>query len=399
MASITILGSFSGRNAGDAAILASTISNLKELAPETTFEGPTFNPLFISKNYPSYVRPVSILPWNLSLKLLGRPTLMSIRRTDLSLITDAILFDLGLYNPLFNHLFGLASVVAYAKRLGKPIFGLNCGVGPVSTKMGKRLLKYICDNNELMIVRDEYSRCLLQKVGVTKPSIIVGADSAFNNKPAEASRINEILFENRIDKSRGLIGFNITKYVDTWVAKGEERIDRQFFQMTIAKVVDRLVEDLGVDVVFIVTQPMDAGTIEETFEKIKNREHVKVLGSGGNYTNHELMGVLSKMDLFIGMRYHSLILSSAMNVPIVGIAYTPKIKSLLEQIGQSERVIDFKDFDAERLYLLAKNAWDHKEEIKKEIEPKIKELKAKARQSFVLIAHGAISNIKGGSFR
>jgi len=388
--SITILGSFSGRNAGDAAILASTISNIKDLAPETRFEVPTLNPGFISQNYPSsYVRPVSILPWNLSLKLLGLPTLMSIRRTDLSLITDAILYDVGLYNLAFNNLFGLASIVAYAKRLSKPIFGLNCGVGPVSTKMGKRLLKYICDNNEFIIVRDEYSRCLLKNVGVSKPSIIVGADSAFNNKPTEAPRINEILSENEIDKSRGLIGFNITKYIDTWIAKGEERIDKQFFQKTIAKVVDRLVEDLGVDVVFVVTQPMDAGTVEETFKKIKNQEHVKILGRSGNYTNHELMGVLGKMDLFIGMRYHSLILSSAMNVPIVGIAYTPKVKSLLEQIAQSERVIDFQDFDVEKLCLLAKSAWDQREEIRKEIEPKIKELKTKAHQSFVIFTSGA----------
>jgi len=391
MVSITILGSFSGRNAGDAAILASTISDIKDLAPETRFEVPTLNPFFISKNYPSsYVRPVSILPWNLSLKLLGLPTLMSIRRTDLSLITDAILYDVGLYNPLNNHLFGLASIVAYARRLGKRIFGLNCGVGPVYTKMGKRLVKYICDNNELIIVRDEYSRCLLQNVGVSKPSIIVGADSALLNKPAETSRINEILSENGIDKSRGLIGFNITKYLDTWIAKGEERIDKQFFQTTIAKVVDRLVEDLGVDVVFVVTQPMDAGIVKETFEKIKNREHVKAIGSRGNYMNHELMGVLSKMDLFIGMRYHSLILSSAMNVPIVGIAYTPKVKSLLGQIGQSERVIDFQDFDVEKLYLLAKNAWDQREETRKEIEPKVNELKTKALQSFVLFARAAL---------
>ena len=178
--------------------MASTISNIKDLAPETRFEVPTLNPSFISQNYPSsYVRPVSILPWNLSIKLLGLPTLMSIRRTDLSLITDAILFDVGLYNPVFNYLFGLATIVAYAKRLGKPIYGLNCGVGPVSTKDGERLVKYICNNTKLTIVRDEYSRNLLQKIGVSNPSIIVGADSALNNQPVETSRINEIFFEKR----------------------------------------------------------------------------------------------------------------------------------------------------------------------------------------------------------
>jgi len=387
---ITILGSFSGRNAGDAAILASTIANIRDLAPETRFEVPTLNPDFITRNFDNrYVRPISILPWKLSLKFLGVPTLSSIRRTDCSLITDAILFDVGLYNPIFNYLFGLASIVAYAKRLGKPIFGLNCGVGPVSTKDGARLVKYICNNTQLMIVRDEYSRHLLQKIGVSKPSIIVAADSALTNQPVETSRIKKIFSEIEIDESRGLIGFNITKYIDTWIAKGGQRFDKSSFQTIIANVVDRLVEDLDVDIVFVVTQPMDSNFVNQIINKTKNQQHIKVVGSNWEYTNQELMGVLSKMDVFIGMRYHSLILSCAMNVPIVGIAYTPKVKSLLGQIGQSKRVIDLKTFDAEKLFYLAKNTWENRELIRKEIEPKIKELKTKAHQSFVTFMHSA----------
>jgi polysaccharide pyruvyl transferase WcaK-like protein len=289
----------------------------------------------------------------------------------------------GLYNPVFNYLFGLATIVAYAKRLGKPIYGLNCGVGPVSTKDGERLVKYICNNTELMIVRDEYSRDLLKKLGVSKPSIIVGADSALTNKPAEISRIKEIFNENGINENRGLIGFNITKYIDSWIAKSGKRVDKFFFQITIARVVDRLVEDLDVDVVFVVTQPMDAGFVKETINKIKNQKHIKVIGSNWEYTNHELMGVLSKMDIFIGMRYHSLILSSAMNVPIIGIAYTPKVNSLLCQIGQNDKVIDLQNFGAEKLIQLVKNTWENRKKIRKEIEPKIKELKTIALQSFV----------------
>lgn len=388
MRSITILGSFSGKNAGDAAILASTISNIRKLAPETKFEVPTLNPDFISKNFDTtYVRPVSILPWKLSLKFLGLPTLSSIRRTDCSLITDAILFDVDLYNPIFNYLFGLAFLVAYAKRLGKPIFGLNCGVGPINTRDGARLLKYIGNSTQLMIVRDEYSRNLLKKVGVSKPSIIVGADSALTNESVESSRIKEIFFQNGIDASRGLIGVNVSKYIDTWLAKSGQRLDKSSFQKIIADVVDRIVEDLDVDVVFVVTQPMDSNFVKEIFNKIRNQSHVKIIGSNWEYTNHELMGILGEMEVFVGMRYHSLILSSAMNVPIVGIVYTPKVKSLLKQIGQAKKVVDLQDFDAEKLYNLIKNTWDNRVQVRKEIIPRVNELKAKALQSFNTFLH------------
>ena len=39
-----------------------------------------------------------------------------------------------------------------------------------------------------------------------------------------------------------------------------------------------------------------------------------------------------------------------MNVPIVGIAYTPKIKSLLKQIAQRTRVLELQDLDTEKLF-------------------------------------------------
>jgi polysaccharide pyruvyl transferase WcaK-like protein len=303
------------------------------------------------------------------------------------LITDAILFDVDLYNPIFNYLFGLAFLVAYAKRLGKPIFGLNCGVGPINTRDGARLLKYIGNSTQLMIVRDEYSRNLLKKVGVSKPSIIVGADSALTNESVESSRIKEIFFQNGIDARRGLIGVNVTKYIDTWLAKSGQRLDKSSFQKIIAEVVDRVVEDLGVDVVFVVTQPMDSNFVKEIFNKIRNQSHVKIIGSNWEYTNHELMGILGEMEVFVGMRYHSLILSSAMNVPIVGIVYTPKVNSLLKQIGQAKRVVELQDFDAEKLYDLIKNTWDNRVQIRKEIIPRVNELKAKALQSFNTFLH------------
>ncbi|MEJ2242910.1 MAG: polysaccharide pyruvyl transferase family protein, partial [Candidatus Bathyarchaeota archaeon] len=147
----------------------------------------------------------------------------------------------------------------------------------------------------------------------------------------------------------------------------------------------RLVEDLDVDVVFVVTQPMDSNFVKEIIARIRNQNHIKIIGSNWEYTNHELMGILGEMELFIGMRYHSLVLSSAMNVPIVGIVYTPKVKSLLKQIGQSKRVIEMQDFDEEKLYSLAKNTWKNRVQIKKEIMPKMEELKAKALQSFITL--------------
>jgi len=107
IAKITLLGSNSGRNAGDAGILAAIMGALsEELDGKVYFEVPTTNPKFISKHYGSMfnVRPISVMPWTGSIRLLGIPTLRSIKRTDLTFITDGIIFDVNLFNPLFNFL-------------------------------------------------------------------------------------------------------------------------------------------------------------------------------------------------------------------------------------------------------------------------------------------------------
>ena len=69
-----------------------------------TYEIPTIKPRFIKETYPNITRPISLMPWHGTVKMLGLPTLRSILRTDFSLIFDAILFDRSLYNPLFNFL-------------------------------------------------------------------------------------------------------------------------------------------------------------------------------------------------------------------------------------------------------------------------------------------------------
>ncbi|GAI06544.1 unnamed protein product, partial [marine sediment metagenome] len=59
--------------------------------------------------------------------MLGLPTFLSVARTDMTIIFDAILFDRALYNPLFNFLSTLYFLIPFAKRKGKKIVYYNVG--------------------------------------------------------------------------------------------------------------------------------------------------------------------------------------------------------------------------------------------------------------------------------
>jgi polysaccharide pyruvyl transferase WcaK-like protein len=379
MRKITILGSYSGRNAGDVAILASIMEEISSLCPEVEFEVPTTNPSFIKKNYSNRykVKPISIMPWNLSLRLLGIPVFLSILRTDLTLITNGIIFDIHLFNIAFNFLITLIFLVPFANLVKKPVICYCVGVGPVTTKWGKRFTKFIGNRCNLIMVREEDSYNLMKELGVNPSLMSIYADAAFNNKPSSSGRVKEIMDKEGI-RGSGLIGLNVTAYGGTWLENGE--IDKSKFQESIANTVDRLIENLKVRVVLITTQVVDIPFAEEIMAKIKKKEYVSLV-TNKNYTNHEIMGLMGEFDLFIGMRVHSLILASAMEVPVIGLVYAPKVRSFCKLLGLPSQSIELEEINSGRLYPLVLSTWEKKEEIKEKLIPRVNELKNKALQA------------------
>ena len=120
--SISLLGSSSGRNAGDAALLSGIMDSIdSRLGRRLVYEIPTIRPNYVWHNYNNKVRPVSMLPWSLSVKMAGIPTVASILRSDLTMVFDAILFDKQLYNPLFNYLSTINFLLPLAKKFNKKL--------------------------------------------------------------------------------------------------------------------------------------------------------------------------------------------------------------------------------------------------------------------------------------
>ncbi len=378
---ITILGSNSGRNAGDAAILASIISEISQLCPGVQFEVPTTNPAYVADAYPrELVQPISVMPWNLSIRLLGVPVFRSIRRSDLILITDGIIFDFRLFNLAFNFVLSLVCLAVYARFLGKPMGCYDVGIGPVRTGPGKRLVKFLCDGLDFIMVRDEDSRRLLESLGVTRPPIHTYADVVFNNVPSPPERGQQILKEEGIDPGRRSIGLNLTGYLGAWLGNGDATPNQEQFVAAIAGAVDRLTEDLDVDVLFTTTQVMDIRFSERTIQKVKNTKSVRLI-TNRKYTHHDLMGLMGHMDLFIGMRLHSLIMASAMATPVIGLVYAPKVESFLKLLDAEERKLSLSEVTENRLTQLVRSTWDCKHALREQLRTKVECLRTKVRES------------------
>ncbi len=376
--SITLLGSSSGRNAGDAALISGIMDPIDAACGrKLLYEIPTINPSFVRKTYKNRVQPVSMLPWNGSLKMLGFPTYNSVMRTDLTLIFDAILFDRALFNPLFNFMSTLSLILPRAKRAGKRIGFYNVGAGPVTTKLGRRMLRDLGNLVDFITVRDQDSFDILREIGVTNPRMIIGADAAIGVAPCSVSRASEILARLGMPTDREILAININAYLDTWAGGSGAALSREKFLQVYAEALQRTVTKLGCPVLFVSTQHHDVKITEELMHAARLRTPTALL-SNREYNHFEIKGVLGKTALLFAMRLHAAILASSVYTPVLGLQYQPKVKHYFNTLGLTDCCLPFDEFTVSALEQHILRGWKRRESLRLTLQQRIPELVEKS---------------------
>ena len=382
MKKITVIGNNSGRNAGDAAILGGLLRDISTHYKQAEFHVPTINKKFVQDSFGAYgAKPIGLMPWNLSAKILGLPIVRSVLAADLVLVTDAILFDRRLYNPLFNYLGTLSYVLPMAKKRGIPVVLYNSSLGPATSRAGQKALKRVIDSADVLILRDKESVELLERLDIEHPDIVEGADCALNAEPASDRRFEQIRnAENLFESKKPVIGFNVNSYVDAFVKNDGSSFGRENLISLYAETVDSIIKKLDVDVIFIETQHMDMGIAGQVLDKIKMRDRVRLI-SNKTYSYEDICAVLKRLALFVGMRTHSLILSSAMGVVPAGIVTYPKNRGYMRTIGMEKNLIEFRDLSVDNYVELITRVYENREDLKNKMIPQIVKEKAKARNA------------------
>ena len=389
MKKICVIGNYSGRNAGDAAILGNLLEDISSLYPGCEFLIPTINTKFIQESYSQYnVKPVGLMPWNLSVKIFGIPLLRSVLASDLILVTDAILFDYKLLNPLHNYLSTLSIVLPFAKKRGIPIVLYNVSLGPVYSTLGKKCFNRIINSSNKILLRDRESYSLLKDLNpnYSAERVYETADSALNTTPSLPSRLHEIKAKDGILMGdMPWISLNISSYLDIFVrGYRKDGISKEGFLNIVADVMDKTIETLGVNIVIVITQYMDISIGNQLYKRLRNKERVKMI-TNKDYSYQDLALVFSQVEMHIGMRTHSLILASSVLTPVVGIIATPKNRGYMSTIKQEACMIEFKDFTFNSFFSLIESTWYKRKKIIKELAPVITNEKKKARQAAVYL--------------
>jgi len=182
-------------------------------------------------------------------------------------------------------------------------------------------------------VRDDFSRRVLSLSGVTR-EIDLEEDLAFKLRPSDLETSLSILAKHNVDiQHKPLIGVNL-RTLHPSVRGNVVKV--------MASFLDWLIERYDAEIIFV---PFGFGSIcgrffdddlivaKELKRLMKQSSKLKVLEE--EHRPQDILGVFRFFNLFIGMRFHSIIFSMMMKVPTIAITYDTKMVELLKDKERS----------------------------------------------------------------
>ena len=114
----------------------------------------------------------------------------------------------------------------------------------------------------------------------------------------------------------------------------------------------------------------------------------------GTLSPSMMMAAIGLTDLFIGMRLHSLIFAARSMVPMIALAYDPKVEYFMKDLGQEKCVLPLDRWSREHLLHLTQETWRQRSKIESEIATRLPDLQDRARKNAYVVTQFLLRNPK-----
>jgi colanic acid/amylovoran biosynthesis protein len=244
-------------------------------------------------------------------------------------------------------------LIAIAKLFCKPLMIYGPSMGPFNISIRNRLRRFFLNKAEILTIRDPISKTYLDLLHLSKPLIQVTSDSAFQyDVKIQKNKLDEIL------KTENIISRNL--------------IDSK----TMAKLIDYIIEALNATVVFfpqLYGRSDDLSLINSIIQLTKNKDYIRTLSK--QYNSDIQQAVISRMDIVIANRYHSMIFALKSAIPTLCIAYEHKSSGIMQTVGLDKFIIFPQNFEYKDSIHKINILWKERLEIKEHLIPWIDRLK------------------------
>lgn len=353
---IVVSGYHGMGNLGDEAVLAAFIQALSDIAPEAECVALSGNPARTESLY--------------GIDAIPRTSISAIVRE----LRRADLFVSG-GGSLLQDVTGRGSVPYYAglillaHALGKPVSVYAQGVGPLRSRLSRRLACCALRRASVITLRDAGSMELLREIGVDRPAPVLVADPAFALDPEGPENARDRGDDLPWPREHPLIMLALRPW------QGNDGREAGY-----ARVIGRVSAETGARVVLLAFQP------ETDLDMAHRIAHMCEAGGWAcpevvafHDSPRQALSVISHADLVVGMRLHSLVFAASAGVPAVAIDYDPKVRAMAQRIGNAYVVS--VDAPPEELARVVLDAWRRRDEIRAALSSQVPDLRRQAREA------------------
>jgi polysaccharide pyruvyl transferase CsaB len=294
---IGIIGNYGATNIGDDAILTAILKSL-EGHKVTIFSA---NPDEWKATVDTKSAPLFPLGFRSYWKYGFLRSIKAMRKLDAVILGGGGLFQ----DSYLYACFLWAWQIFWIKRFKKPLFIYATGVGPLKSRLGKKLTRWAYRQADVITVRDSYSARILEDLNIGK-EVQITADPVFNyRKP-------------NITKGRTKHLYMVS--LRPWLTYNKRIVS------VFRNVLEKLKEQKEAEFIFVSMQQIkeqDLQMIEPIISSLGGEIYIP-----NNFS--DLLQVMETAEFAIGMRYHFMIAAILTETPVLPITYGPKTEALFE---------------------------------------------------------------------
>ena len=326
---VSIMGWYGNRNAGDEAVLAGILEHVRGISPNVNINVFSKRPEETAKlhnvnglvDLPSTIWESLFTPYLWGYRKAYLPGIDALKKSDLCIIGGGgIIAD---HNPQLIDTWCDRIKLALANSKKVCLYGI--GVEPLAHKRSVKMVAALFNSIDLITVRDEESKQILVDAGIK--NVVLAADPAFTLKKGLVEDIQEedLGFKDKV------VLCPVHRF------KGEDEKEYGLMHRKFATLLANKYPDTKISIGLMF--PPDA-FLAEYLKDLPNYDgHVDLF----EYHPDKIIDMFSQAKALISTRLHGGILGAVANVPVCPIVYDVKVMSFAQLLKIDDLVVEFGD--------------------------------------------------------
>ncbi len=325
----TVIGSFSGYNAGDTAILEAILSDINKYDPTAIVVLPGASNTVIKriKRFGINVIVTSTSIKDAALRFFSKETIQHLKSSNAVFLTAGVIFGRKFLDFRYSFMSSFIPAFKIAKK-SNPFLKLivyHGGVTLDGNRFSNGLILNMLNQCDIIAFRHSIDYKLIgEKINLNHVRLLQSCDNVLHLQVPPPKKVMLSSSSSTIN-----IGLNFSAYsaISTdinWETFVQEEIEHLLLKFPQA--------------LFVVYQTTvgDECFAKKIIEKMNINMRIISLA---DKSLEEIDSLFQNINVFIGMRMHSLIFSLRNQIPIIGLTYDRKVECLLKDFGLEKYII------------------------------------------------------------